>query len=394
MSLPAPGAACNTLITHRSSTMSALATAMQRFTPSANAARVGHIGLECSLTEMHLVQLEADSTGKLSVHAMASVPYPCSRDELFSSPKTMRTLVRQALASDKFQGHKIVSTLPASSLQIMPVSYHAGSGRSDDEALLALMAERLEGDLTDYVIDYIRVRSEQHTEERQAIVAVAKREFVISYLESLRKSGLETMHLEIGPSAIRRLIGAMSTQNTYENVLAINFGRTASYITVISGARLLFDQEIRFGEEDLLALLSENLDMPEASIRQLVNEHSLDPNSINAPSAPHNLDTDISSALQEIVKPAFLKLAEEINRTLIYTASQTRGEAVSRIYLLGGIARWRGCDALLNSLVQMDVETIPNPLKPFGYEHADAGKTKPEIAVATGLAMHGMTEHG
>jgi Tfp pilus assembly PilM family ATPase len=358
--------------------MSALAAIKQRFTPSANSRRIGFIGLDCSLTEMHLVQLEADSTGKISVHAMASVPYPCSRDELFSSPKVMRTLVRQALASDKFQGHKVVSTLPSSSLQIMPVSYHPGGGKSDDEALLALLAERLDGDLADYVIDYIRVRSDQHAEERQAIVA----------------SGLETMHLEIGPSAIRRLISAMSTPNEYENVLAINFGRTASFITVISGARLLFDQEIRFGEEDLLSRISENLDMPEESVQQLINEHSFDPGSIDTTSAPHNMNTDISSALQEIVKPAFLELTEEINRTLIYTASQTRGEPVSRIYLLGAIARWQGCDALLNSLVQLDVVTIPNPLQPFGHEQAAAGTAKPEIAVATGLAMHGMTEHG
>lgn len=374
--------------------MNALTAAVQKFTPSTNTRRIGHIGLECSLTEMHLVQLEADSTGRISLHAMASVPYPCSYDELLESPKVMRGLVRQALASDKFQGHKVISTLPSSRLQIMPVSYHAGSGKSDDEALLTLLADRLEGDLTDYVIDYIRVRSEQHAEERQAIVAVAKREFVISYLEALRKSGLETLHLEIGPSAIRRLIGAMSADNEYENVLAINFGRTASYITVLSGARLLFDQEIRFGEQDLLDRISENLDMPEESVRTLVNEHSLDPQSIDTGSAPRNLDADISSALQEIVKPAFLKLAEEINRTLIYTASQTRGESVSRIFLLGGIARWQGSDALLNSLVQLEVETVPNPLQPFGIPPSAAGTTRPEIAVATGLAMHGLTEHG
>ena len=374
--------------------MSALAAIMHKFTPSANAGRTGHIGLECSLTEMHLVQLESDSTGKISVHAMASVPYPCSRDELFSNPKAMRTLVRQALASDKFQGHRIVSTLPATRLQIMPVSYHAGGGKSDDEALLALLAERLDGDLTDYVIDYVRVRSDQHAEEHQAIVAVAEREFVISYLEALRKSGLETMHLEIGPSAIRRLISAMSAETEYENVLAINFGRTASYITVISGARLLFDQEIRFGEDELLARIAANLDMPQDSVRQLINEHSFDPDAINPAVASNNLDTDISSALQEIVQPDFLKLAEEINRILIYTASQTRGEPVSRIYLLGGIARWQGCDALLNRLVELDVETIPNPLRPFGHASPEAGTTKPEIAVATGLAMHGMTERG
>ena len=374
--------------------MSALATIMQKFTPSANNRRIGHIGLECSLTEMHLVQLEADGTGNLSVYATASVPYPCSRDELFNSPKAMHTLVRQAMASDKFQGHKVVSTLPNSNLQIMPVSYHIGSGKSDDDALLTLLTERLEGNLTDYVIDYTRVRSDQLGEERQAIVAVAKRDFVIRYLEALRKSGLEIIHLEIGPSAIRRLVSARSTQSKYENVLAINFGRKTSYITVISGARLLFDQEIRFGEDELLAHISECLDMSEEAVRQLVNEYSFDPRTVNKIPASHNLDADISGVLQEIVKPNFLKLAEEINRTLIYTASQTRGESVSRIYLLGGIARWQGCDALLNSLVQLDVETIPNPLQPFTHEYTATDTARPEIAVATGLAMHGMIEYG
>ena len=374
--------------------MSALATVMQKFTPSANNRRIGHIGLECSLTEMHLVQLEADGTGNLSVYATASVPYPCSRDELFNSPKAMHALVRQAMASDKFQGHKVVSTLPSSNLQIMPVSYHIGSGKSDDDALLTLLDERLDGDLTDYVIDYTRVRTAQMGEERQAIVAVAKRDFVIRYLEALRKSGLEIIHLEIGPTAIRRLVSARSAQSKYENVLAINFGRKTSYITVISGARLLFDQEICFGEDELLSHISECLDMSEEAVRQLVNEYSFDPRTINKTPAPHNLDADISGALQEIVKPNFLKLAEEINRTLIYTASQTRGESVSRIYLLGGIARWQGCDALLNSLIQLDVETIPNPLQPFTHEYTATDTARPEIAVATGLAMHGMTEHG
>ena len=373
--------------------MSALATVMQKFTPSVSSRHVGHIGLECSLTEMHLVQLETDGAGNLSSYATTSVPYPCSRDELFNSPKIMRTLVRQALASEKFQGHKIVSTLPSSNVQIIPVSYHIGSGKSDDEALLTLLSERLDGDLSDYVIDYTRVRSDQHGEERQAIVAVAQREFVIRYLETLRKSGLEVIHLEIGPTAIRRLISTNSTKNKYENVLAINFGRATSYITVISGARLLFDQVIRFGEDELLARISECLDMPKESVQQLIKEYSFDPGTVNNAPMQNNMDTDIPSALQEIVKPNFLKLAEEINRTLIYTASQTRGESVSRIYLLGGIARWRGCDALLSSLVQLDVETIPNPLQPITDKHGTTETSRPEIAVATGLAMHGMTEN-
>jgi Tfp pilus assembly PilM family ATPase len=371
--------------------MSALAAVMQKFTPVANARRVGPIGLECALSAMHLVQLESDRAGKVTVRARASVPYPCPLDELLASPASMQLLVRKALRSDKFHGHKIVTTLPSTDLQIMPVTYHVGPGQENDAALVAVMAERLDGEFSDYVVDYIPVRAEDNSEERLAIVAVAHRETVINYLEVLRKCGLETEHLEIGPTAIRRLVSALGSANKHENVLAINFGRRSSYFTVVSGSRLLFDQAIQFGEAQLLDRIVSELDMPLETVMQLVRDSSLDP----AVAGEVRQDLDIAGTLLQIVKPDFLRLVEEINRTLIYTASQTRGVPVSRIYLLGSLARWQGTDALLRSLIKLDVETIPNPLKPFFTDKRKAGnpgEPAPEIAVATGLAMNGMTE--
>ncbi len=372
--------------------MSALAAAIQKFAPIANPRRVGPIGLECALSAMHLVQLESDRRGRVTLRARASVPYHCPLEELLAAPAKMQALVRGALRDNNFHGRKIVTTLPSPDLQIMPVTYHVAPGKQNDAALVAVMAERLDGDFSDYVVDYIPVRAESNDEERLAIVAVARREIVINYLEVMRKCGLETVHLEIGPTAIRRLISAMRPKGRHENVLAINFGRNSSYITVVSGNRLLFDQAIKFGETQLLEKISSELDMPIEAVTTLVQDHSLDP----AESRASRKDLDIAGTLLQIVKPAFLQLVEEINRTLIYTASQTRGEQVSRIYILGSLARWQGTDALLRSLVELDVETIPNPLKPFfaaGKKDSNAEDAAPEIAVATGLAMNGMTEY-
>ncbi|MGB5472519.1 MAG: pilus assembly protein PilM [Gammaproteobacteria bacterium] len=377
--------------------MGALAAVLQRFQPGANARRIGCIGMECALNAVHLVQLAADSQGAITVHAMASQPYPCTRDELFASPRQFRALVRTALAQGNFRGRAIVTTLPSSDVNIMPVSYHVAEGGTDDAALLGVMAERLDGDLSNYVIDYLPVRSERGMEERQAIVAVAQRDFVINYLELLRKSGLETRHLEIGPSAIRRLVSAMGTQGEHHNVLAINFGRESSFLTVISGARLLFDQEIPFGENRLLNLVATTLELPVESVSQLIAANSLDPWVKDRRSLREGMDREASLTLQEIVKPEFLKLVEEINRTLIYAASQTRGESVTRIYLLGSLARWQGADALLHKLVNLDVETIPDPFRVFCKTAESPSPAtvapSPEIAVATGLAMNGLTEH-
>ena len=371
--------------------MSALATLIHRFSPVAGRRRIGPIGLECALHALHMVQLEIGRDGRVQVRARASMPYPGSLDELLAAPHQLKLLIKRAMRKQNFHGREVVTTLPSPDLQIMPVSYKVGQGESPEATLVAVMSERLDGEFADYVVDYIPVRTEERGGERLAIVAVAKRDTVIHYLELLRKCGLHTEHLEVGPTAIRRLISALGDPNRHENVMAINFGRHSSYITVVSGARLLFDQAIQFGETGLLVRIAAELDMTEAAATELVQQHSL------APDAEQGSEhaREIADTLVQIVKPEFLRLVEEINRTLIYTASQTHGKQISRIYILGSLARWQGTDALLSSLVKLDVKTIPNPLKAFftpNRRTQDADEAVPEVAVATGLALNGMMD--
>lgn len=369
--------------------MSALAKIVERFTPDVTRRRIGPIGLECALHAMHMVQLETGRDGRVVVRARASYPYDCPLEDLLASPARMKEMVKRALREHNFYGRNVVTTLPSTDLQIMPVTYHVASGESAEAALVNVMAERLDGDFSDYVVDYTPVRTEERGGEQLAIVAVARRDVVIDFLETLRKCGLHTEHLEVGPTAIRRLVCSMSDSARHENVMAINFGRNSSYITVVSGARLLFDQAIQFGETALVKRIAAQLEMPEEAVIGLVQQHSLLPDA-GAGSAQSR---EISETLAQIVKPEFLRLVEEINRTLIYTASQTHGKQISRIYILGSLARWPGTDQVLKSLVELDVKTIPDPLKPFftaGKRRENVGEPAPEIAVATGLALNGM----
>jgi type IV pilus assembly protein PilM len=374
--------------------MSALANRIIKSARRSNFTRIGPIGLDFTMTELHLVQLRVNADGRISLQAMVSLPYTESREKLLAAPKQMRSLIHQALKTDRFQGKEVVTRLPASDTRIMPVSYHVEEGQSDDAALLKLLSERIDEDLSEYVIDYLPVRSGTTSAGRLAIVALAKRETVIGYLEVLRKAGLETRQIEIGPAAIRRLVSTLGPQDRYENVLAINFGRHESYITVVSGARLLLDQEIRFGETGLLENIAGELDMPVEAARVLLENNSLAPAPL--PAHGRGSEIDIAETLQEIIKPMLRGLIEEVSRVLVYTASQTHGEPVSRIYLMGSLARWQGMDGLLNSLVKLPVETIPDPLKAFYGEESPSGvrRARPEIAVAAGLALNGIYQDG
>jgi len=378
--------------------MSLAATTAALFRPRAENLRVGPIGVDFSLEALHLVQLEAQGGGTPQVRARVSLAYDCPRAQILGSLDQLRSLVKRALVADRFAGRKAVVAMPSGMFRTMSINYQATSG-SDQEAaaILKVMRDRLDGDLADYVLDYMPVKSRSKSDERLALVAVSEHAPVVAFLELLRKARLDVQALEIGPVAISRLTGALSMERGAENILVINSGRRASYLTLISGNNVLFDQEVAFGEDTLVQQAADTLDMAEDMARDLVLRTGLQ--------SGHGGDTvdatiseaGIVSTIAEILKPQFLKLVEEIKRVCLYAAAETRGGAVSQVYLLGSIARWPGSDVLLSSLTGNNVAKIPDPLALFPSSAAAARRhssaAAPEIVVATGAALRGMHGH-
>ena len=374
--------------------MSLAARALSVFQPAANARQVGPIGIDFALESVHLVQLEKTSTGALQVRARASVPFEGPRRELLERPHQFRSLIRRALGEAKFQGRKAVLAMPSGMFRTVSINYrYGGSEAQEGAAVLKVMKDRLDGDLANYVLDYMPVSNRSKKDERLAIVAVSERKPVIEFLELVRKSGLDAEALEIGPVAISRLFGTLSAEQGKRNILVINSGRRASYLTLISGSDLLFDQEVGFGEESLIHQVAETLDMSPKLARDLVLRTGV--HSVPGEASEANDDIGLMTTMSEILKPKFLKLVAEIKRAFLYAASETRGGGVSQVYLLGGIARWKGSDHLLSELAEVDVRKIPDPLALFpNDEHQSAAETAaPEVAVATGLALRGL-QHG
>jgi Tfp pilus assembly PilM family ATPase len=346
-----------------------------------------------------MVQLESSASGRPAVRARASVDIQGTRSELLQQPLQFRSLIKRALLTDDFVGKKAVLALPSGMFRTVSINYkHSGSEKKEAAAILHAMKDRLDGDLNSYVLDYMPVRSRSKSDEKLALVAVAEREPVVNYLELVRRAGLDVTALEIGPLAISRLAGSISDDNDAANILVINSGRQTSYLTLISGDDLLFDQEVAVGEATLIQHICETLDMPEETARHLVSQTGVHPRGHGDDVSAAIDESGLFNTLSEILKPQFLKLVEEVKRAFLYAASETRGRGVQRVYLLGSIARWPGSDQLLNSLAGSHVAKIPDPLSifPSGKEKPsyDSDKAAPEIAVATGLALRGMKRHG
>jgi len=379
--------------------MSVVARTAAFFQPRSAAVKVGPIGLDIALEAIHLVQLEAAENCMPVVRAKASLDIDGSRNELLQQPHQFRSLIKRALATDRFQGKKAVLALPSVMFRTVSINYKlAGKESNEAAAILRVMKDRLDGDLKDYVLDYVPVSGRSKSDEKLALVAVSEREPVVSYLELARKAGLDVTALEIGPLAISRLTSALSRDNGSSTVLVINSGRRASYLTLISGDDLLFDQEIAIGEDSLVKHICETLDMPEETAQHLLSRAGVYPGNHNDPVSDVIDESGVLSTLSEILKPQFMKLVEEIKRAFLYAASETRGRGVTQVYLLGSIARWPGSEQMLSQLSGTNVTKIPDPLALFPSGEDDevdrAGHFAPELAVATGLALRGMKIHG
>ena len=378
--------------------MSFLARTSALLRPRSSAVNVGPIGIDIALEAMHLVQLEAATGGKLAVRAKASLDIKGSRRELLQQPHQFRSLVKRALAADRFQGNKAVLALPSGMFRTISVNYQfAGPAKDEPAAVLRAMKGRLDGDLGRYVLDYMPVGGRSKSDEKLALVAVSERDKVVNFLELARKAGLDTTALEIGPLAISRLTSAVSEDSGEATVLVVNSGRRASYLTLISGNDLLFDQEVAIGEHSLVQHICETLDMPEETARHLLSRTGVSPGENEDAVAVALDESGLMNTLSEILKPQFMKLVEEIKRAFLYAASETRGRSVTQVYLLGSIARWPGAEQLLTNLSGSRVSKIPNPLALFPSSESteDAGAHfAPEIAVATGLALRGMITNG
>lgn len=349
-------------------------------------ARAGMIGVHFSERALHLLQLTRGG-GSLRLQASASSPFVGGRQEFVGSPRAVRTLVRRTLKGSGFRGRTAISTLPMEHAKLMSVSYPAVPADAEPATIFNLMAERVDGDLTDYVIDYVPVRTSVRDGERLCLVVVALREHVLAYLDTLAAAGLRVEALEVAPLAIRRLVEALSTSSNIENVLVCNTGAESTHLTLISGRRLLANQTVPFGQQHLLDAVASSLGVSAEVAADLIVKNGLEAG------APQD-DIGVSATLLEIVRPAFLRLVEEIDRAFLYAASESYGQAAKRIFMLGALSTWSGADRLLESLTHVPVTRISKDMLPFAADADFAPvtdlRTAADISVAAGLALFGL----
>ena len=363
---------------------------------SAKPSGPGLIGLDIGSDHIHMCQIRPLEHGRFSITAKASIEFDSSREELLAAPKKLKRLIVGALKSKKFKGKKVVALMPWNDVKIILLTYKASVSNVDGE-VVKMLSKRIDGPIDDYVVDYVPVRSKPGDEEHMVVATVAGKEKVNALLQALLASGLDVDSVDIAPTALRRIVSALYTGHAADNVLMIHSYRKESYLTVISGRRLLFNQSVAFGETMLLERIAQELDITHEAALALVRDNGLQKQML-AQAVGSDSDSNVSATLLEIVKPCFLDLVNEINRVLVFTASETHGVPVSRVCLLGSVAHWPGAQEVLLSMLDFDT---PNGQTEFTqvFEDEDENTRVPwsglfsDISIAMGLALRGLVEN-
>jgi type IV pilus assembly protein PilM len=341
----------------------------------------GPIGIDFGSDGLRMVQFRK-SFNRLELHASVHVSIT---DAQRDSSRQFRSLISQVIKENGFVGREIVTCIQPQDVKILMLSFMRQSGIQDEELIVQRLAERMDDGIENYVIDYMMVRPKVvDGQERSVLVALAHHDEVVAHLEFLRKSGLSVKLLEVEPTAVRRLILAKHDDEQDTNLMAISIGNSQTYITVLSGRRLIYERDIEFGEQQLVTLLCKELEMDEHEARTMLSRDccfDLD----------GEQDTSVNTALYSVLKPLFMELVEDINRALIYAASETRGIPVKQVYLTGQVATWYGIENFINTLIEVPVGVLI-PLDTFKKTEEFVANSDPRGDIVAGMALYGMTE--
>lgn len=349
------------------------------------------IGVDFAAQRLNMVQLAVDDISAApALQAAVSIAYPCERAALMGSPARLKALINSALAQAPFVGRKVYAALPNADVRLLPLTVHVTSGQNEGQAVAKAVREHLGVPLNGSVVDYYRVRSiEGDGPEKQVLAAVADQPKVLAYLALLRSAGVDPVALDIGPSALARLLSAMLREDYTQSVLLINFGVAKSFLTVIWGRRLMIDREIDFGEEQLTQKLARSLGLTPAVALAMLCEHGVGCRAL--PDQELGVSAvDVGRTIRDILHPEFALLSEELSRTQVYVASRTRGSLISRVYLNGSAARYPNIQARIQESMTLPVDLLdpfevflPTPLVQA------AAPMQRNVALAVGLALRG-----
>ena len=335
-------------------------------------------GLDIGSSSVKLAEI-AEGPDGYTLQNFASIPLAKGivADGIIAKPNALVDRIKELLKISRCRARTVVTSLSGYSV----IAKKIGFPSMDEESLRELISDEIEkylpfGDMKDVNFDFqILGSSDMSPGQMEVFLVAAKKDVVQSYVDTLKKAGLEVAILDVDSFALETMYEENYDYGHDDVCILVNIGASMTNINVVKGGASIFIRDFPLGGTSITENLQDKtgVSFEEAERMKLEKAASGDEQS--------------RDELLAYADPLLL----EIERSVDYFRSTYPGKFIKQILLCGGTARMPGIAEALVQRLNVEVE-IADPFRKVSadkksFSAEDLKEIGPQAPVGVGLAM-------
>lgn len=350
------------------------------------------IGIDWGTHSVKMLQLDRRD-GATKVIGAASRTLPADMPKQGPDRvKRMAELLGALHRDGGFEGRRVVSCLPATSVQYknlrlprMPENEirAAVEWEASDRLRLSPETMRLE------YYDAGEVRQGEEVRE-EIILLAAPHAMVEEHLDSLLGAGLKPDAIDAVPGAIARCFAGGGGNPEFPASAFVDIGLSSTKVLISRGGRVVFFKLIEIGGAKLDETLAKHLNLSPADAAEIRRKRRVGGEAASTDPANPAREQAVDRAVFEAIRSIAGDLAKELSLCMRYYSVSFRGRRPETIQLVGG----ESYDTTLAKVLAEELSIPCEPASPLkgidvsrSPELSATDNTHSEWAVATGLSL-------
>ena len=335
-------------------------------------------GLDIGSSSIKIAEIAEGPDGYV-LQNYASVPLAKGiiTDGLIVNPNALVERIKELLKISHCKARAVVTSLSGYSV----IAKKIGFPSMDEESLRELISDEIEkylpfGDMKDVNFDFqILGPSEMSPGQMEVFLVAAKKDVVQSYIDTLRKAGLEVVIMDVDSFALETMYEESYDYGHEDVCILVSIGASMTNINVVKGGASIFIRDFPLGGYSITENLQDKTGVSFEEAERVKLEKAL------------SGDEQSKEELLNYADPLLL----EIERSVDYFRSTYPGKFIKQILLCGGTARMPGIGEALLQRLNVEVE-IANPFRKVAFDKKsfsaeDLKEIGPQASVGVGLAM-------
>ncbi len=335
------------------------------------------IGLDIGSSSIKLAEMTVTGSGAvLDNFAFIQSPNQSMNNGEITDSVLIAESIKSAYKENGFANRKACVGLSGTAVIVKKISIPRVDAKNIREQVQYEASQYLPFDISQVTLDYHQLSFSQNAANTDLLVVAAQNEFILSYLETVSRSGLKCQILDVGSLALANIF-ELNYGKTNEPVAIFNFGSNITNFLVLLQGEVIFSRDIPIGGFHFTNEISKNMGVTFEEAESLKISQS------NKQEVPEDTRTFMNIALEHVT--------EEIRNSIDFYTATANGLLISRAYFTGGASLTVGLIDHLIESVKLPFEVLNPYLKvKSGNKKLTAGylqQISPFVAISFGLGL-------